>query len=114
MDEVTQQNAALVEEAAAAAESLEEQARALATAVSVFRTAPGQAPAHTAPMPAAAPGGEWDGKTERRGPNRAKNVARMTRGGAAAARAEPRPEAAAKAPAPRAKAVGADDDWEEF
>ncbi|MCB1890222.1 MAG: PAS domain S-box protein [Rhodocyclaceae bacterium] len=37
MDEVTQQNAALVEEAAAAAESLEEQARALAQTVAVFR-----------------------------------------------------------------------------
>jgi methyl-accepting chemotaxis protein len=36
MDEVTQQNAALVEEAAAAAESLEEQAGHLARAVSVF------------------------------------------------------------------------------
>ncbi|MBE9608802.1 PAS domain-containing protein [Chitinilyticum litopenaei] len=38
MDENTQQNAALVEEAAAAAESLEEQASALAVAVSVFKT----------------------------------------------------------------------------
>jgi methyl-accepting chemotaxis protein len=37
MDEVTQQNAALVEEAAAAAESLEEQARSLAKAVALFR-----------------------------------------------------------------------------
>ncbi|KAB2928587.1 MAG: PAS domain S-box protein [Dechloromonas sp.] len=37
MDEVTQQNAALVEQAAAAAESLEEQAHGLARAVSVFR-----------------------------------------------------------------------------
>ncbi|NEX22606.1 PAS domain S-box protein [Thiorhodococcus mannitoliphagus] len=37
MDEVTQQNAALVEEAAAAAESLEDQTRVLAQAVSVFR-----------------------------------------------------------------------------
>jgi methyl-accepting chemotaxis protein len=37
MDEVTQQNAALVEEAAAAAESLEGQAQTLARAVSVFR-----------------------------------------------------------------------------
>jgi methyl-accepting chemotaxis protein len=34
---VTQQNAALVEQAAAAAESLEEQAEALRSAVSVFR-----------------------------------------------------------------------------
>lgn len=37
MDQVTQQNAALVEEAAAAAESLKEQAIALANVVSVFR-----------------------------------------------------------------------------
>ena len=37
MDEVTQQNAALVEEAAAAAESLEEQASALVRVVSRFR-----------------------------------------------------------------------------
>ncbi|ROH85392.1 hypothetical protein ED236_09320, partial [Pseudomethylobacillus aquaticus] len=37
MDEVTQQNAALVEEAAAAAESLVEQANQLMEAVSVFK-----------------------------------------------------------------------------
>ena len=37
MDEVTQQNAALVEEAAAAAQSLEEQGRDLKTTVEVFR-----------------------------------------------------------------------------
>jgi methyl-accepting chemotaxis protein len=37
MDQVTQQNAALVEEAAAAAQSLEQQARQLVGAVSVFR-----------------------------------------------------------------------------
>ncbi len=39
MDEVTQQNAALVEEAAAAAESLRQQAQALRGAVDVFRLA---------------------------------------------------------------------------
>jgi hypothetical protein len=38
MDEVTQQNAALVEEAAAAAGSLEDQAEQLRAAVAVFRT----------------------------------------------------------------------------
>jgi methyl-accepting chemotaxis protein len=38
MDEVTQQNAALVEEAAAAAGSMEDQARQLSAAVAVFRT----------------------------------------------------------------------------
>jgi methyl-accepting chemotaxis protein len=39
MDEVTQQNAALVEEAAAAAESLEEQARGLVQSVGIFKIA---------------------------------------------------------------------------
>jgi methyl-accepting chemotaxis protein len=41
MDEVTQQNAALVEQAAAAASSLEEQARRLTSAVAVFQTGNG-------------------------------------------------------------------------
>jgi methyl-accepting chemotaxis protein len=41
MDGVTQQNAALVEESAAAAASLERQARVLAQAVSIFRMAAG-------------------------------------------------------------------------
>lgn len=37
MDEVTQQNAALVEEAAAASEAMQDQAAQLAQAVSIFR-----------------------------------------------------------------------------
>jgi methyl-accepting chemotaxis protein-1 (serine sensor receptor) len=41
MDQVTQQNAALVEEAAAAAEAMQDQAASLAQAVSVFRTGQG-------------------------------------------------------------------------
>jgi methyl-accepting chemotaxis protein len=43
MDEVTQQNAALVEEAAAAAESLEEQAQGLVQSVGMFKLAEGPA-----------------------------------------------------------------------
>jgi methyl-accepting chemotaxis protein len=39
MDEVTQQNAALVEQAAAAASSLDEQAGRLRSVVAVFRVA---------------------------------------------------------------------------
>jgi len=39
MDEMTQQNVALVEQAAAAADSMQEQARALEDAVRVFRLA---------------------------------------------------------------------------
>jgi uncharacterized phage infection (PIP) family protein YhgE len=41
MDETTQQNAALVEEAAAAAESLQDQAASLSQAVAVFKTLSG-------------------------------------------------------------------------
>jgi methyl-accepting chemotaxis protein len=42
MDQVTQQNAALVEEAAAAAEAMQDQAAQLAQVVSVFRTGQGK------------------------------------------------------------------------
>jgi len=51
MDEVTQQNAALVEEAAAAAESLEEQARALVHSVAMFKLNDEAAPAGTSMLP---------------------------------------------------------------
>jgi methyl-accepting chemotaxis protein len=50
MDEVTQQNAALVEEAAAAAESLEEQARGLVQTMSMFKLAEGSGGGLPAPV----------------------------------------------------------------
>jgi hypothetical protein len=53
LDEMTQQNAALVEESAAAAESLKEQARALAGVVSTFRLAGAPASSTAATPPAA-------------------------------------------------------------
>ena len=53
MDSVTQQNAALVEEAAAAASSLREQAGNLAQAVAVFKLDAGQAPVKAAVRPIA-------------------------------------------------------------
>ena len=102
MDEVTQQNAALVEQAAAAAESLMEQANTLAAAVSVFKLDKG---AQSAPSEA------WDGKTERRGPNRASNVARMPARPAAKAAAT---SARAARPVAAKKVVNSDDDWSEF
>ena len=43
MDEVTQQNAALVEQAAAAAQSLQDQASSLSNVVSVFQVTEGAA-----------------------------------------------------------------------
>ena len=58
MDEMTQQNAALVEEAAAAAESLQDQADGLAQAVSVFKLASGaglSAPARAVQRPVGRP-----------------------------------------------------------
>jgi len=107
MDEVTQQNAALVEEAAAAAESLEEQAQNLEAMVAVFKVdqaAPDATPARSrevhdkAETPA-------QPATERRGPNRAPNVARLP---GKAAKVQPA--------APRAKvaAAGGEEQWEEF
>ena len=65
MDEITQQNASLVEEAADASESMREQAEQLAQAVKVFKLAQGVISNKNAQM------------TDRRGPNRAKNVERI-------------------------------------
>jgi methyl-accepting chemotaxis protein len=52
MDEMTQQNAGLVEQAAAAAESMREQANALAEAVSIFKLQEGQQSMQFAQAPA--------------------------------------------------------------
>jgi len=93
MDEVTQQNAALVEEAAAAAESLEDQARSLVRSVAMFRLHAGSLPAgQAAPVP--------------------DNVARLPeRSRTTAARV-------AAAPLPKVRRAGGgseiDDEWEEF
>jgi len=86
MDTVTQQNAALVEEAAAAAESLQDQAKNLVQVVGVFRT--GQEFAITAPAA---------GKALLARPN-----------AALAAKAAPVVRIAAASP------VAKGDDWEEF
>jgi len=57
MDEVTQQNAALVEEAAAAAESMQEQAEALMRAVSIFKLEGGRTATRSGAKPSAAKSG---------------------------------------------------------
>ncbi|MDN2718777.1 methyl-accepting chemotaxis protein [Janthinobacterium sp. SUN120] len=95
MDEVTQQNAALVEEAAAASQSMQEQAGELAHVVGFFKTgnhvasAPRLTPVRTAAAPAAA------------------KVAPP------ATRPAPARKAVAAAPARRSNA-GAESEWEEF
>jgi methyl-accepting chemotaxis protein len=98
MDHATQQNAALVEQSAAAAESLKTQAQQLVQAVAIFKLGAGDSleraansggaglaaskqpsrPAAAAPL-SARPGSTL--QVERRGPNRAKNVARPAFGG---------------------------------
>lgn len=101
MDEVTQQNAALVEQAAAAAESMQEQANSLVQAVAAYKLGDD---AHAAPL------------VERRAPSRPANVSRLPAKPAARAAQPAAPRKAVAAPnvAPRAKAVGAEDDWQEF
>ncbi|MDO8043021.1 methyl-accepting chemotaxis protein [Janthinobacterium sp. SUN137] len=95
MDEVTQQNAALVEEAAAASQSMQEQAGELAHVVGFFKTgnhvasAPKLTPVRTAAAPATA------------------KIAPP------AARPAPARKAVAAAPARRSNA-GAESEWEEF
>ncbi len=105
MDEVTQQNAALVEEAAAAAESLEEQAQTLTQAVTAYRLQENSRVV----------GAGWDGRAERRGPDRAKNVSRLP--------AKPVPKAKPAAKRRDGEAAGArgaiaagggDGEWAEF
>ena len=107
MDQVTQQNAALVEEAAAAADSLKQQAANLAQVVSVFKIAGASAVAHAMPVarPVAAPA-----FVERRGPNRAKNVTRPKFGGGDK-EAKPSTAVVDRSAAPQKTGT---DDWETF
>jgi methyl-accepting chemotaxis protein-1 (serine sensor receptor) len=142
MDEVTQQNAALVEEASAAAQSLEDQAARLRTAVGVFRllddgaaspVAPIARPrANTRTVPVrkeAQPARRAALKAPAAEPVAMKSVpAQSARPVAAKAATSPKAAAPSVAPAPAikpaAKAVlsaaaaqsssGSDDDWETF
>jgi methyl-accepting chemotaxis protein len=108
MDQVTQQNAALVEESAAAAESLKGQAQQLVQTVAVFKLAQGTKAATSVPTAtASAPGG-----IERRGPDRAKNVTRPAFGKAKAAVAKTAATTPSE-PAPAAARTGTND-WESF
>jgi methyl-accepting chemotaxis protein len=101
MDHVTQQNAALVEEAAAASESLEQQARSLGKTVAVFNV--GQQAENEPAEPAVA---------ERRGPERPANVARLP--AKKVERQTVNVESRQKAePVVHAK-TGTDDEWSEF
>ena len=114
MDETTQQNAALVEQAAAAAGSLEEQAKQLMRAVSVFKLRQGADVIDVTAQPVA----------ERKPPRsvasrpdaKPEQAARQARQAKAPAKlAAPAAAPAAPAPKPKAAAPAADkDDWESF
>jgi methyl-accepting chemotaxis protein len=106
MDQVTQQNAALVEQSAAAAEAMQEQTQNLTQAVAAFNVGKAAAGAAAGRSEEAAQKQEKPARpaTERRGPNRAPNVARLP---GRPAKAMP---AAAKAKA----AAGGEEQWEEF
>jgi transcription initiation factor TFIID subunit TAF12 len=105
MDQATQQNAALVEESAAAAESLKGQAQQLVQAVAVFRLShEGHVDAaYVAPPAANASSGE------RRGPQRAKNVTRPVFKAKQTTALASEPSPAASAPAKTGT-----DDWTSF
>ncbi|MGV2287729.1 methyl-accepting chemotaxis protein [Trinickia sp. YCB016] len=129
MDQVTQQNAALVEEAAAAAHSLEDQASKLRATVAVFRLDDGYAaPAAASMAPARAVSRAKPAALAKR-----PTAAVPVRAVAAAPKAEPAPMLASSpvkstaraahkpaAPAPQparaaaAAADGSNDDWETF
>ncbi|HEX5343338.1 MAG TPA: methyl-accepting chemotaxis protein [Duganella sp.] len=110
MDNVTQQNAALVEQAAAASQAMQEQAVKLAEMVAVFQVsgssaaprAPGRAPVAAAPAAATAAAQPA-----------LKLAARPATRPAAKPAAQPAAKPAAARPAPKA-ATDRNDEWEEF
>ncbi len=123
LDQMTQQNAALVEQSTAAAQSLREQAQQLAQAVSVFKVQGGSlpmaAPVTRSPAAAAPPAARTE--TAPRKAARApapKAPARLApaEGSAAPARPAPARPAASKSAAATARVApaGGEDDWESF
>ena len=123
LDQMTQQNAALVEQSTAAAQSLREQARQLAEAVSVFKVQGGgvqaAAPvARSAPAPAPVPAAAAARALAARKPAvRAPAPKVSARLAQPAATAPARPSKAASPPpaaTPRAAPAGGEDDWESF
>jgi methyl-accepting chemotaxis protein len=121
LDQMTQQNAALVEESAAAAESLKDQAQRMTTVVAGYRlddSGFAAVPAHQAVAAkviakAATPVAKWVAMSAPKTVAKARPVA-----AAKPAAAKPAPVAAAPAPAAPAivpaAASGASDDWESF
>ena len=102
MDEVTQQNAALVEEAAAAAESMQDQAHELTQAVGTFKLASASSNITAAPVKRSNRPSTVT-KLPNRGPATKKTVVNSS-ANSTSAPAQPR----------KAAAGGGSNDWEEF
>ena len=117
MDQVTQQNAALVEEMAAAAGSLKNQAQDLVQTVAVFNLGSGNSIGRSVPPVSAthrrpAPAGKTPSASQRIGTNKSPAPTRIqpSRSNSTASLAAP-----ATKPAPAAAAAaGGDGDWETF
>jgi len=104
MDEMTQQNAALVEQATAASQSMADQARDLTKMMERYQVGESSAPVSPASRPAAA--SKAAPMAERRAPNRAFSAKPAAR---------PAPVESHEAPVARPKAVAnGDADWHEF
>jgi methyl-accepting chemotaxis protein len=111
MDGMTQQNAALVEQAAAAFQSLQDQAAELQRVVSIFKLAEGEEPtAAETPAPAAAATRAVVVRPAK--PQLKKPAPAKAR--AAAPVQEERPADAPTSTAKKVAAAAASDDWEEF
>jgi len=109
MDQVTQQNAALVEESAAAAESLKNQAHELVKAVAVFKLS-----AHETPV-ASAPALKRSAKPQAHALSRPAVKARPAAAAVAPkAPAAAAPSVSANAPAEPGANKGVSEDWESF
>ena len=105
MDQMTQQNAALVEQATAASQSMSDQARDLTKMMERYQVGESSSPGSSASQPAAA--SRAAPMVDRRSPSRAFS-------GKPAAR--PAPVESHEAPVARPKAVanGGEADWHEF
>ncbi|MFG6466491.1 methyl-accepting chemotaxis protein [Pelomonas baiyunensis] len=114
LDQMTQQNAALVEESAAAAESLREQSGRMTEVIGVFKLAAGAGPrSYTAKAPAAP---RAAAPKPAAAPKASAPKAAAPKAAPAAARPAARTEAtSAPAPAPRAATPATEEgDWETF
>jgi methyl-accepting chemotaxis protein len=112
MDSMTQQNAALVEEAAAAAQSLQDQAAELARVVSIFKLEEGEQFQFDAPAPVAAAAPVTAVAVVPRQP--AKRSAPPALKKPAAAKPKAADEAQSQPKPKKAAATAGADEWEEF